>query len=142
MANPTPPPPAIKVLCVDDDDLVAQIVRITLKHAGGFEWLGQLRDAGDMALHAEIDPPDVVLLDMCMPGKSPFVAMRELFDVCPKARVLMFSGYDGQNLVDRAIEAGASGYLSKHESGCEIIDAIRRVARGEFVMSPHAVGSM
>jgi DNA-binding NarL/FixJ family response regulator len=127
---------SIKVLCVDDDDLVAQIVKITLKQAGGFAWLGQVRDAAELTARAVIDPPDVVLMDLCMPGKCPFIAMRDLRAVCPQARVLMFSGHDGQRLIDRAIEAGASGYLSKDEEGSTLVSSIRRVAGGEFVISP------
>jgi two-component system nitrate/nitrite response regulator NarL len=128
---------AIKVLCVDDDDLVAHIVRITLKEAGGFRWLGQLRDAESLASHALAEPPDVVLLDLCMPGKCPFEAMDELAAACPAARVLMFSGQAGHSLIDRAIEAGASGYVLKDVDGAELVSAIRHVAHGRFVMGAH-----
>ena len=129
---------AIKVLCVDDDDLVAQIVRITLKHVHGFEWLGQLRRAEELAAHAASSTPHVVLLDLCMPGKCPFDAIRELGASSPQSRVLMYSAGAGQGMIDRAIETGAWGYLSKEVDGPTLISAIRRVARGEFVMIPHA----
>src|SRR5688500_3633272 len=96
----------IRVLCVDDDELVGQIIRITLKHAGGFEWLGQLHSADELLDRSRQEAPDVVLLDLCMPGKSAFVAMQELIALCPTTRILLFTGYAGQNLIDRAIEAG------------------------------------
>ena len=128
-------PNAIRVLMVDDDDLVGQIMRITLKHAGGFEWVGQVHDATALNDISDRDCPDIVLLDLCMPGKSPFVAVDELRRKCPKARVVIFSGRCGQSLVDRAIEAGAWGYVSKDGDGWSVIAAIRRVANGEFVLS-------
>lgn len=124
----------IKVLFVDDDDLVAQIVRITLEQAGGFKWLGQLRDAGELAALARLECPDIVMLDLCMPGKCPFAAMRELAETCPEARVLMFSACDSESLIDRAIEAGAAGYLGKDANAPLLTWALRRVAEGEFVM--------
>lgn len=130
--------PPIKVLCVDDDDLVAQIVKITLKHAGGFQWLGQLRDAGDLRNHAVQHRPDVILLDLCMPGKCPFDAVEELISACPDTKVIMLSGHADNHSIDRAIDAGAWGYLSKEDEGTHLISALRRVAAGEFVLGPQA----
>lgn len=124
----------IKVLCVDDDELVAQILRITLKNVGGFEWLGQLKDAGELAAAAKRERPDIVLLDLCMPGKSPFIALQELQQACPSARAIMLTGYANKHMIDRAIEAGAWGYLSKHDDGWGLVAAIKRVVNGEFVM--------
>ena len=71
-----------------------------------------------------------------MPGKDPFQALSELSEVCPETRAIMFSGYVSQRLVDRAIEAGAWGYVSKHDADTTLISAIRRVAGGEFVLGP------
>jgi len=129
-------PNPIKVLCVDDDELVVQILKITLKNVGGFQWLGQLKDAGDLAATARRERPDIVLLDLCMPGKSPFVALEELKQACPSARAIMLTGYANKHMIDRAIEAGAWGYLSKHDEGWSLVAAIKRVAGGEFVMGP------
>jgi DNA-binding NarL/FixJ family response regulator len=126
---------AVRVMMVDDDDLVGQIVRITLKHAGGFEWMGQVRDIAELEETIDDPHPDVVLLDLCMPGNSPFVALDELRRKHPEARIVIFSARCGQSLVDRAIEAGAWGYISKDNDGWGVISAIRRVANGEFVVS-------
>jgi DNA-binding NarL/FixJ family response regulator len=126
---------AIRVLMVDDDDLVGQIMRITLKHAGSFEWRGQIRDTGALDDIEETVQPHVVLLDLCMPGKSPFEAVDQLRQRYPEARIVIFSGLCGHSLVDRAIEAGAWGYISKNNDGSTVVSSIRRVAAGEFVIS-------
>lgn len=124
----------IRVLCVDDNDLVVDAIGVKLSLAGGFEWLGQLNDATDLAGEVQRRRPDVVLLDIDMPGRDPFDALVELTDRCPTVRVLMFSGHIRGELIDRAIDAGAWGYLSKHEETESIVTAIRRVASGEFVL--------
>lgn len=126
----------IKVLCVDDDDLLATSVRFILKPAKSIQWIGQLRTAEHLLETARENCPDIVLLDIYMPGKDPFEALRELSEACPNTRAIMFSGYVSQRLVDRSIEAGAWGYVSKHDADTTLISAIRRVASGEFVLGP------
>lgn len=126
----------IKVLSVDDNELVGEVIRITLKRAGGFEWLGHLSDAQDLVAKAREHCPDIVLLDIFMPGKDPFVAMHELNEVCPDARVIMYSAYVSPRLIERALDAGAWGYVSKDDEGDALLSAIERVAEGEFVMGP------
>jgi DNA-binding NarL/FixJ family response regulator len=128
----------IKVLHVDDDDLIAQIIRITLKHANGFEWVGQLRGIANLGEEVQRLHPDVVLLDLCLPGADPFAALNELRRTSPRTKVIIFSGHSGYSLVDRAIEAGAWGYVSKNGDGRSLLAAIKRVAGGEFVISPTA----
>lgn len=126
--------PKIRVLCVDDNNLVVDAIGIKLRLAGGFDWLGQLAHADDLTDEVEQRQPDVVLLDIDMPGRDPFAALEELTLRYPDVRVLMFSGHIRSELVDRAIEAGAWGYLSKHADTETIVSAIRRVAGGEFVL--------
>ena len=125
----------ITVLQVDDDDLIAQIVKITLKHAEGFEWLGQLRSTDTLIEVAQRLKPDVVLLDLCLPGESPFNAVHQLSRAVPHAKVIIFSGRYGYSLVDRAVEAGAWGYVSKDGDSDSLLSAIKRVAAGKFAIS-------
>jgi DNA-binding NarL/FixJ family response regulator len=128
----------IRVLCVDDNDLVADALGVRLAHAGGFEWLGHLAHADGLADEVERRRPDVVLLDIDMPGPDPFEALTEISRRCAAVRVLMFSGHiQSREVAERAIEAGAWGYLSKHESAEDIVSAIRRVAKGEFILGSH-----
>lgn len=127
---------AIRVLCVDDNDLVAEALQIKLQLSGGFEWLGRLPSADSLVEVATRLRPDVVLLDIDMPGKSPFVALVELREGCPDTRVLMISGHVRQELIDRAFECGAWGYISKNDGTDVIVQGVRDVARGEFAMGP------
>ncbi len=126
----------IKVLCVDDNFLVAEGIRIKLMLTGGFQWLGQLADADHLVDEARRTQPDVVLLDIDMPGRDAFEALEELNRSNPHARVIMVSGHVRSELIDRAVEAGAWGYVSKGEGAETIVNAIRDVMENKFVMGP------
>lgn len=126
----------VRVLCVDDNFLVAEGIKIKLMLAGGFQWLGQLADADQLVSEVERTRPDIVLLDIDMPGKDAFAALEELNRRDLGARVLMVSGHVRTDLIDRAVEAGAWGYVSKGEGAESIVSAIQDVIDGKFVMGP------
>jgi two-component system response regulator DesR len=126
----------IKVLCVDDNELVGSAIRAKLEWAGGYEWVGQLPTADDLIEVAERVRPDVVLLDIDMPGRDPFSALEELTIRHPEVRALMLSGHISRALVDRAIEAGACGYFSKDDDITSMLNTIQDVARGNFALGP------
>ncbi len=128
----------VRVLCVDDNELVAEAIGRKLSLSGGFEWLGQLEDATDLVKEAQRRRPDVILLDIDMPGADPFVALEQLSQSNPETAVVMLSGHVRLDLIERAIEAGASGYVSKNEATQTLIEAIQRAAQGEFVLGPEA----
>jgi DNA-binding NarL/FixJ family response regulator len=125
---------AIRVLCVDDNDFVAEAVRRKLALNGEFEWAGWLPDARALTQKVREARADVVLLDIDMPGKDSFEALAELATAHPEARVIMLSGYVRGEYIDRAVEAGAWGYVSKNERTEAILEAIRQVAAGNFAM--------
>jgi DNA-binding NarL/FixJ family response regulator len=124
---------AIRVLCVDDNVMVADAIEGLLGSAGGFEWVGHFCSADNLLDAVQRRCPDVVLLDIDMPGKNAFEAVMELREHCPTSRVLMLSALVRRDLVDRAVDAGAWGYISKRDGGA-IVNAVRRVAEGEFVI--------
>lgn len=127
----------IRVLCVDDNDLVAEAVRMKLGIEGGrFEWVGQLRSADRLVQETWHSRPQVVLLDIDMPGRDVFDALKELNELFPNVRVIMLSGYVERDLIERAIEAGAWGYIAKREGADLIVRAIDQVSRGEFALGP------
>jgi len=123
-------------MCVDDNELIGDAIQIKLDLAGRFAWLGQLTDASDLVNEVLRRQPDVILLDIDMPGRDPLDALRQLTEFMPHVRVLMLTAYVRRELIERAIEAGAWGYLSKYSGGEAIVGAIDSVARGEFVMGP------
>ncbi|HYE60802.1 MAG TPA: response regulator transcription factor [Phycisphaerales bacterium] len=125
---------AIRVLCVDDNDFVAEAIRRKLSLDPTFEWAGWLPEARDLVKTVKEKRADVVLLDIDMPGKDSFEALAELAGECPDARVIMLSGYVRADYIDRAVEAGAWGYVSKNENTETILAAIQQVAKGGFAM--------
>lgn len=130
----------IKVLCVDDNELIADAIKRRLDREPDFEWLGWLPRASDLPGKAAACSPDVVVLDVDIPGDDTFRSVRDLAGACPTARVLMLSGHASREYVDRAVTAGAWGYLLKSEDTEAIIDAMRRVAQGVFVLRPELLG--
>ena len=128
------PDQAIRVLCVDDNDFVAEAIRRKLSLNSNFAWAGWLPEAKDLIEKVKETNADVVLLDIDMPGKDSFEALGELAQACPQTRVIMLSGYVRSDYIDRAVEAGAWGYVSKNENTETILAAIQQVSRGGFAM--------
>lgn len=129
---------SIRVLCADDNELIGQSVRIKLRQAGGFDWAGQVTDLSFLLEEAVRTHPDIVLLDIDMPGGDPFLMLEALARALPTARVIMLTGHVRRTLIDRAFEAGAWGYLSKNDGPDALVPAIRRVLQGEVVMGADA----
>jgi DNA-binding NarL/FixJ family response regulator len=125
---------AIGVLCVDDNDFIAEAMQRMLTPALGFEWRGWLPDAEGLIEAVRERKPDVVLLDIDMPGADGLEVLRSLLAQCPGTRVIMLSGHVRREYIDKAVEAGAWGYLSKGERSEGIVAAVRQVAAGEFAL--------
>ncbi len=138
MMNATRP---IRVLCADDNELIGEAMSIEFDLAGDLAWLGQLTSADHLPEEVERREPDVVLLDIDMPGSDPFTALEIIAERSPDTKVLMLTGHVRSDLIDRAIEAGAWGYISKSERVPTILDAVRSAANGEFVLSPQALAA-
>lgn len=124
----------IRVLCVEDNQLVAEAIARKLHGHGEFEWLGWVNSAAALTEKITQTCPTVVCMDLDIPGEDTFAMVRSVGERCPAARVLMLTGHVRQDYIDRALSAGAWGYLSKGEESRVIIDGIRRVAAGEFVL--------
>ena len=125
----------IRVLCVDDNPLVADGVRIRLqleRDGHRFEWAGHLQNADELVATVRRTLPHVVLLDIDMPGKDAMAALSELAEAAPEVRTIILSGYSREDYLDRAVEAGAWGYISKNDAPEQIVEAVRRVMRGQF----------
>jgi DNA-binding NarL/FixJ family response regulator len=126
----------ISILCVDDNEHVADALRLKFTASGGFQWRGWLPDAGQLVSTALRDPPSIVLLDLDMPGADPFDALADLAARCPQCRVIIFSGHVRRELIDRALDAGAWGYVSKNDGEEALLAAVLLVASGELALSP------
>ena len=133
--------PRIRVLCVDDNTFVADGIRIRLAINPGFEWVGHLLVADDLVAQVRQLQPDIVLLDIDMPGKDSLSALEELSAAHPLVRTIIVSGYERDDYLDRAVEAGAWGYVSKNDGPDQIVTAIREVHAGRFTFGPSVLQS-
>jgi DNA-binding NarL/FixJ family response regulator len=126
----------IKVLCVDDHPFVADALQSRLSTASDMALVGRLTSAEDVVDQVKSTGAEIVLMDIAMPGKDPFEAIEDLKRQCPDTRVIMLSAFVRDHYLDAAVDAGAWGYVSKSDDPAAILDAIRKVHHGEFVVGP------
>ncbi|GAB3159558.1 response regulator transcription factor [Micromonospora sonneratiae] len=126
----------IRVLVVDDQKLVRAGVGLLLRTAGDFEVVGEAGDGHDAVRLAERLRPDVILMDLRMPRVDGIEATRRILDGQPSARVLVLTTFADDVNVYGALGAGAIGYLVKDSAPEDLVDAVRRAARGEALLSP------
>jgi two-component system, NarL family, response regulator NreC len=127
---------SIRVLVVDDHAVVRTGLRRVLDAEDGLETVGEAPDAERAVYEAIETKPDVILLDVTMPGKSGIDALPSLRQAAPDAQVLVLSMQDDPRYVREAFEAGASGYVLKEAADTEVVDAVRAVAAGERYVNP------
>ena len=128
--------PAIRVLVVDDDALVRSGLVMILGGAPEIEVVGQAVDGKDGVDAARRHSPHVVLMDIRMPRMDGLEATEIIGSWPDPPKVIVLTTFDGDDYVARALGAGASGFLLKDTAPAEIIDAIRRVADGDPMLSP------
>ena len=126
----------IRVLICDDHALVRSGLRRLLETEEGIEVIGEAADAEDALEQVGAQPPDVLLLDVVMPGRSGIEALPDLLAAAPATRVLVLSMQDDPSYVRQAFSAGASGYLLKEAADAELMQAIRDVAEGRRYVHP------
>jgi len=126
----------IRLLIVDDHPVVRDGLRGMLSSDPDFEVVGEAEDGAAAIAAAERLAPDVILMDLRMPGLGGAAAIRELGERGLPARVLVLTTYDTDSDVVPALEAGATGYLLKDSPRDELVRAIRGAARGEAVLAP------
>ncbi|WP_435112414.1 response regulator [Nocardiopsis synnemataformans] len=126
----------VRVLLVDDDPLVRAGLRIMLCGDGDIEVVGEAGDGAEVPAAVAEHRPDVVLMDVRMPGTDGIAATEALRGDGNGPQVLVLTTFDADATVVRALRAGAAGYLLKHTAPERIVEAVRRAAAGEPVLSP------
>jgi DNA-binding NarL/FixJ family response regulator len=126
----------IRVLLVDDDPLVRSGLRLMLRSAPDIEVVGEAADGAAAITAAAELVPDVVLMDIRMPGTDGVTATAAIRAAMTTPRVVALTTFDADELVRQAITAGAAGYLVKDTPPADIINAVRAVAAGQGVLSP------
>ena len=127
---------AISVLIVDDDALVRSGLRLMLRSAPDITVAGEAANGAEAITAAAELTPDVVLMDIRMPGTDGVTATAAITTRAAAPRIIALTTFDADELVRKAITAGAAGYLVKDTPPAEIIGAIRAVAAGQGVLSP------
>ena len=123
------------MLC-DDHELVRRGLISILEDAGGMEVVAEAGDA-DAALKAvESSRPDVVIMDVRLPGRSGIEACREIRSAFPDTKVLMLTAHSDDEALFSSIMAGAAGFVLKQVRGGDLVGAVRQVARGESLLDP------
>ena len=126
----------MRVLIVDDHALVRAGIDLLLGHQDDMEPVGQAGTAAEAIKLARDLEPDIILLDVTMPGGGGLEALPALATAAPSAKVLMLSMHEDPNYVRAALGAGASGYVLKDAAYEELVNAIRKVAAGEAYVAP------
>jgi len=129
-------PDRIKVLCVDDHEFLVEGLKARLALTRDLEFAGWLPTVDGLLAKVKETGAHVVLLDLEMPGPDPFEAVADLRRRFPDTRAVVLSAYVRDHYFESAVEAGAWGYLSKGDRPECLVDGIRKVARGEFALSP------
>jgi DNA-binding NarL/FixJ family response regulator len=132
----------IRVLICDDQDVVREGLRTILSAASGIEVVGTASDGAEAVEEVERSLPDVVLMDLKMPGVNGIHATRQIHARFPVVRVLVLTTYDADEWVVDAIRSGAAGYLLKDTPAEDLLAAIRGTAAGKTHMDPSVAGTL
>ena len=126
----------IRILVVDDHAIMRDGVRALLSIQEDIEIVGEAADGREALAQALELRPDVVLMDIAMPGLDGLEATRRIARKLPSAKVLVLTQHDNREYVLTAIKAGASGYVPKRALGSELVDAVHAVHRGDSFLYP------
>jgi DNA-binding NarL/FixJ family response regulator len=121
-----------RILVVDDHGVIRAGLHALLDSEPGMEVVGEASNSQDAIRLCEQLRPDIVLMDISMPGANGIVTTRRIMEIIPATRVLILTVHEDTELLQEALRCGASGYLLKQAAKSELINAIHAVARGEL----------
>ncbi len=127
---------ALRVVLVDDDPLVRAGLRMILGGAPDIDVVAEAADGQAAVDVVQRAAPDVVLMDIRMPRMDGLAATRRLLDRGTSARIIVLTTFDTDDMVVTALSYGAAGFLLKDTSPADLVDAVRRVAAGQPILSP------
>ncbi len=135
---------SVRVLLVDDQALLRSTLAMMFRATPGVELVGEAGDGLEAVEKARTIRPDVVVMDIRMPGVDGIEATRQITsnENLSGVRILVLTTFETDDLVVRAVQAGASGFLGKGASPEELIQAVRTIAAGESLLSPAATTAL
>ena len=126
----------ITCLIADDHEVVREGLRLSLSRAPHIRVVGEATDGASAVALAERQRPNVVIMDIRMPGQDGLEAAKEIAEKLPDTNVLLFTAYDERSLLTRGLEAGAKGYLLKESPNQTLVRAIEKVPEGDGYIDP------
>jgi DNA-binding NarL/FixJ family response regulator len=132
----------ITIVLADDHAIVRQGLRQILLAQPDLSVAGEAANHGEVMQLVRKGPPDVLVLDINMPGKNGIDTLKQVKQEYPRLPVLMLSMYPEDQYAVRALKAGASGYLTKMAAAEQLVDAIRMIARGKKYITPELAQSL
>ena len=132
----------ITIALVDDHSIVRQGVRALLETQGDISIVGEASSGDEGVRLCAEQAPDVVLMDLVMPGMNGVEATRQIKQVSPRTQVIVLTSYHEDEHIMPAIRAGALSYLLKDISPAELLAAVRKAAEGETTIHPHVAARM
>jgi DNA-binding NarL/FixJ family response regulator len=126
---------SIRVVIIEDDDIIRNGYAFLINDADGYEVINAYSSYENAAKEICLDRPDVILLDIKLPGANGIAAIPKLKKMTPQCHVLILTVYESENLIFSALANGASGYLTKNSSSAKIIESIKEVMEGGGPMS-------
>ena len=129
---------SIRVMIVDDHDMVRDGLGLMLDTYDDLEHAGEAKNAELAIILCEQKCPDVVLMDLVMPGKDGIYATREIIKRCPHTQIIALTSYDTAGMLEEALRAGAISYLRKNITSEDLAVAIRAAYAGKTTLSPEA----
>ena len=133
---------AVRVVLVDDDPLVRAGLRMILGGAPDIDVVAEAADGQDAVDAVLREAPDVVLMDIRMPRMDGLAATRRMLDRGTSARIIVLTTFDTEDMVVTALSYGAAGFLLKDTSPADLVDAVRRVAAGQPILSPSVTAQL
>ena len=124
------------VLLVDDHKIMRDGIKAILKHSDEFVVAGEAENGADAVQFCKKSRPEIVLMDIGLPGLNGIEATTEVLRHCPETRVIILSMYDDEHSVVSAIRSGARAFVLKKASDNDLLDALRTVAKGGSYLSP------
>jgi two-component system response regulator NreC len=129
-------PDEITCLIVDDHEVVREGLRLSLSRASHIRVIGEASDGAEAISLVERRKPDVVVMDVRMPGMDGLEATKEILKRVPGTAVLIFTAYSERALLDRALDSGAKGYILKEAPHDDLLRAIDRIGHGGEYVDP------
>src|SRR6185436_17707804 len=131
-----------RIMLADDHTLFRQGIRTLITAESDMEVVSEASNGGEAVECAEDTRPDLVLMDIGMPGLSSFEATRQIRKARPETRVLFLTMYDDEDYLVECMESGAAGYVLKDSPAAQLLQAIREVQRGGSYLSPRMLSQL